>query len=136
MLNPSDLAQAATDLAASVDANHVGTGLIVAAFTSELIEMAKNSGIKILSWIGTDTAGVNRLVGGVIAFLTGLGIGFSYDHTTGTLVINGLVASSISHGVIQWVQQQLYYRLVIAKGALAAPPAQATQTLTTGYPKP
>ncbi len=97
--------------------------MIIAAATAEAIELLKRSGIKGLGWIGTDTTGVNRLVGGVVAFLTGLGLSWHYDHLTGTLVINGLLASSVTHGVTQWVQQQLYYRLVIANKTPAPAPA-------------
>lgn len=117
MFDLSQIAQAASDVASTMDTSHIGSGAIIAAATAEGIELIKRSGIKALAWIGTDTAGVNRLVGGVVAFLTGLGLSWHYDHVTGTLVINGLLAASVTHAVTQWVQQQLYYRLVIARGA-------------------
>lgn len=113
----TDLLQAAADVAQSVDANHLGTGAVVAVASAELIEFAKRSGLRMFNWLNGDTQNLNRVVGGLVAFLTGLGISWNYDPHTGTLVINGLLAASVSHAFVQWVQQQVYYRLVIAKKA-------------------
>jgi hypothetical protein len=112
-----DLMQAAVDVAKTVDADHLGTGAVVAVASAEIIQIIKTSGLKMFAWINVDSQTVNRVVGGLVAFITGLGISWSYDAATGTLVVNGLLAASISHAFIQWAQMQAYYRLVIAKGA-------------------
>lgn len=110
-----DLVQAAQDIAQAGHVDQLGTGAIVAVITAEAIEWAKTSGWKRLDWINAHSQGLNRFIGGVAAFVAGLGISWTFDPDTGTLVINGLLASSISHAAIQWVQQQVYYRLLIAK---------------------
>lgn len=86
------------------------TSASTAVIVSEVIEIAKK-----LKWIPIDwtTEGVNRFVGAIAAFLTGLGLQFHFDAATGQLVVTGLFFSSIAQGVIQWATQQAYYRIVV-----------------------
>lgn len=133
-----DLAQATAALATtakSIDVDHLGTGAVLAVVVTEVIEWAKRSGWGWLSAINADSTTLNRWVGGAVALLVGLGISWTYDPSTGTLIINGLLASSITHGIAQWAQQQAYYRLFVAnKGITVAPPAVGGGTLPGAVP--
>ena len=91
----------------------LGTAAIIAVLVSEAIEMSKRFG-----WSPTSgqSASVNRVVAGLAAFISGIGINMIFEPTTGTLIISGLLVSGLSHGVAQFAAQQAYYRLAI-KGA-------------------
>jgi hypothetical protein len=88
----------------------LGTAAVVAILISEVIEMCKRFGWCPLDY---DTAKLNRIVGAAAAMLTGIGLNMSFEPATGTLVVSGLVLSSLMHGVAQWCGQMAYYRLAI-----------------------
>lgn len=115
-----DLAQAAADAAAHVSENPLGAGAVLAVLTTEAIEWAKRSHWKVFSAVRVDTPTANRVVGGLVAFIAGLGITWSYDPTTGQLIVNNLLAGSIMHAFAQWAQQQIYYRLIVQRTATRA----------------
>lgn len=89
----------------------LAAGATVSVLVVEVFELLKQT--PSFKWITTETATVNRYLGFVLAFLSGLGIHYQFDQTTGTLVIQGLAWASIGHAAMQWAQQQLYYRLVV-----------------------
>lgn len=87
------------------------TAALVAVVVAELIEVVKRSTFP--NWLSIDTARSNRIVGGIAAFLTGLGLQFQFDSEAGALIVTGLFWNSIAHGFAQWAAQQVYYRLAI-----------------------
>lgn len=88
----------------------LGTAAVIAVLVSEIIEMCKRFGWCPLTY---DTAKANRAVGAAAAFLTGIGVNMSFEPSTGTLVVSGLLLSGVTHGVAQWCGQMAYYRLAI-----------------------
>lgn len=95
-----------------MDFQTVGDGAVAAVLVSEFIELLKTS--PRFAWLTAQTDRANRVVGAIFAFLTGLGIHFHYEH--GTLIVSGLAAAALGHALVQWAQQQVYYRLVVKKG--------------------
>lgn len=96
-----------------MDPTHLEAGAFIAIASTEILQILKQASW--FRWMTRDTASLNRLIGGLVAFLTGLGISFHYDAATGSLVVSGLLWASVTHGFAQWVQQQLYYRVVVAE---------------------
>lgn len=92
----------------------IGTGGVAAVLVSEFIEMIKAN--PKFGLINYDTGRINRVVSGLAAFLTGLGLQFQFDQVNGELVIKGLFLASITHGLAQWAIQQAYYRIALKKG--------------------
>lgn len=92
-----------------MDVTTVGDGAVAAVLVSEFIELLKTS--PRFKWLNEQTDRANRVLGAVAAFLTGLGIHVQFEH--GTLIISGLAAAALGHALVQWAQQQLYYRLVV-----------------------
>lgn len=129
-----DFAQAAADATVAAktafDPANIGPSAVIAVVTAELIQLAKTSGWRVLAWINVDSTTINRWIGGGAAFLVGLGISFHYDRVTGQLIVNGLLPTALSHGVIQWASQQIYYRLAIDKpGSARADQLKPAQTM-------
>lgn len=93
-----------------MEQHELASGAVVAVIVSELIELAKR-----LKWVplDCDTESLNRKVGVVAAFLTGLGLQFQFDAASGVLVVKGLLLSSVVQGIIQWASQQAYFRFAI-----------------------
>jgi len=100
--------------------SEVTSSVVVAVIVTELIEILKRAG-----WcpLGYDTDKLNRVVGAACAFLTGIGLQFQFDAVTGRLVIDGLLATGLLHGVAQWATQMAYYRLAV-KPLVKAEPAK------------
>lgn len=94
-----------------INPGEVGSGAVVAVMVSEAIEIIKKS--PRFGWLTCDSETLNRVVGGVAAFLSGLGLQFHFDAETGRLVIEGLLTSSMIHGAAQWAAQQAYYRVAM-----------------------
>lgn len=69
-------------------------------------------------WISVKTENLNRGISMAIAFLSGFGIFFTWDHAASALTISGLTAAHLYHaaarGVEQWIFQQTAYRTVVA----------------------
>jgi len=86
--------------------NILGTQFTLSAVVVWLIEKLKAS--KAMPFINTETAKLNRLLSIVLAFLSALGIQYSYafNHQTGTLIltINGLLLANILHFAWTWLQ--------------------------------
>ena len=93
--------------------NEIGSGAVVAVLVAELMEMAKRS--PRFAAMNINTESLNRVVGGLAAFASGLGLQFHFDPAQGQLVVNGLVATGIIHGFAQWAAQQAYWRIAIKR---------------------
>lgn len=105
----------------------IQSAAIVAIVVTELFEMAKRS-----PWvrgITYDSERVNRVVGIVVAFLSGLGLQFQFDAATGRLIVDGLFASTLVHGVAQWAGQMAYYRLAVKRSTHVDPVQERRVTL-------
>ncbi|CAB4146976.1 hypothetical protein UFOVP509_6 [uncultured Caudovirales phage] len=100
--------------------NQIGSGAVVAVLVAELMEMAKRS--PRFAAMNIDSESLNRFVGGLAAFASGLGLQFHFDAAQGQLVVDGLVATGLIHGFAQWSAQQAYYRLAIQKGVQSSAP--------------
>ena len=92
-----------------LDPTTIEAGATAAVVVSEIMELLKTTAA--FKWLTKDSEKVNRLVAMGAAFLTGLGIHFQFDH--GTLIVTGLASASIGHAILQWDQQQVYYRVVV-----------------------
>lgn len=86
------------------------SSVVLGMIVSEAIELAKR-----LKWcpIDYDSESLNRTVGAVAAFLSGLGLSFQFDPVAGRLVIDGLLWGAIGQGFMQWAVQMGYWRLAI-----------------------
>lgn len=69
-------------------------------------------------WLTVETQKLNYVVGGVVAFLSTVGILCNFDHAAGVLTITGLTAANLTHVAArffqQWAYQQASYKLVVA----------------------
>jgi ABC-type uncharacterized transport system permease subunit len=58
---------------------------------------------------------LQRLIAGAVAFLSGLGISFVFDHNTGQLVVSGLALASIGSGLRQFFMQEFVYHSALKR---------------------
>lgn len=90
-----------------------------AVLSSVIIQWMKKSQLSIFNFLGTekDKQRVNLYFSILVAFVTSIGIGYKYDSATGVLVISGLTAASIQHGLwhwfTQWIGQHISYKAII-----------------------
>ena len=103
---------------------------------SKLLETVKNSQqFRFLQH--TSSTRAKQLAGGIMAFVTSLGVGFAAAWSTNgdlNITISGLAAGSIiSHAgkfAVTWLAQQIWYQGLIKQpqlGTLVAPPPPAPQ---------
>ena len=97
--------------------DQLSTGMLVSVLMTEVVQMVKQSDH--FKWFTMETEKANRLLGILVAFLTGLGIHMQFDVVSGQLVVTGLVPAVLGHAALQWAQQQVYYRLLVKKGGVA-----------------
>jgi hypothetical protein len=97
--------------------DQLSTGMLVSVLMTELVQMVKASSH--FKWFTMETEKANRVLGIVVAFLSGVGIHLQFDMATGQLIVTGLVPALLGHAALQWAQQQVYYRLLVAKGVKA-----------------
>lgn len=98
-----------------MDPKSLGVEVLVAVLCSEAIQMVKISSW--FPWFTMETGKANRYLGLAVAFFAGLGIHVS-SSGNGTYIITGLAWASIGHALLQWAQQQAYYRLTMNKQTL------------------
>ena len=106
-----------------MEGNDFTAHLTLGAVAVYAIEHAKSSGL--VPWMTADTKTLNRLVNLITAFITSIGIGYTYDATAGTLVVSGLTLSSLALGLWeltkQYVVQQVLYDTVIQRRVVNRP---------------
>ena len=81
----------------------LSTQLAVAYATSTAIKW-----LKYQSWfplMQQEAAVLNRIFAALVAFIAGVGIHYTFDATSGTMVITGLTVSGIFHGLWAWFEQ-------------------------------
>lgn len=95
-----------------------------AILSAIIIQALKKSNI--ISFIGTEKSkgAANLCFSVFIAFITSLGIGYKYDGASGTLILTGLTAAGLLHGIwhwfVQWVGQHLAYKQIVVPAELQA----------------
>jgi hypothetical protein len=96
--------------------NPVATGGF-ALLSSLGIQYLKNSGWA--SWFNRETDKANLALSLLVAFVTSIGIHFSWDAKTDTIAIIG-VGYALQHGLwewfVQWAAQHIAYKNVIVQG--------------------
>lgn len=79
------------------------TQLAVAYATSNALKI-----LKYKNWfplMQQEAAILNRLFSTAVAFVAAIGIHWTFDVTQGTMVITGLTAAGITHGLWAWFEQ-------------------------------
>lgn len=82
--------------------NPVATGS-TALISTLLIQALKNSGWA--TWFNRNTSRANFLLSLLISFVAAIGVHYTWDAHTGTLMITGLTLAGISHGAWEWFMQ-------------------------------
>lgn len=67
------------------------------ALSVAIIQWFKNSDLPIFKPFNQQSAGLNRFVAWVAAFVSGVGIHYQYDASLGSLTITGLTAAALWH---------------------------------------
>ena len=97
-----------------------------AVLSSVIIQWMKKSQLEIFSFLGTEKnkQKVNLYFSILVAFVTSIGIGFKYDGAAGTLLLTGLTAAGIKHGLwhwfTQWIAQHVTYKTLVVPQELQA----------------
>ncbi len=109
-----------------MDSGFVLTAGGTALISSLVLQALKHSELSIFNFLGTEKEkwSNNLTFSIIIAFITSLGIGYKYDSTAGTLVLSGLTAAGITHGLwhwfFQWISQHAIYKTVVVPTELQA----------------
>lgn len=117
--------QATADAASQVVNTTVTSQFAGAAAIGYLLNWLKESDR--IPWISAHTKWLNRILVGVLSFITAIGVHYTFDPAAGTLIIGGLHASTIGHGLLdwgtQWIMAQMSSDIVLTKRT-----AEAVQT--------
>lgn len=105
---------------AVVDSGQMITSQLAgAALLAYLLQWVKRS--KLVPWVSEHTKTINYALTGLLSLIAAVGIHYQYDATAGTLTIGGLHASSIFHGLVEWIKQWAFQQgasdLITAKTA-------------------
>lgn len=109
-----------------MDSGFILTAGGTAVLSSLIIQWMKKSELAIFDAIGTEKnkQRANLYLSIIVAFVTSIGIGYKYDGATGVLVISGLTAAGIQHGLwhwfTQWTAQHVSYKALIVPQELQA----------------
>ena len=109
-----------------MDSGFLVTAGGIALISAILIQWAKKSELAIFSFIGTEKnkQKANLIFSVVVAFLTSIGVGYKYDSSTGVLILSGLTAANLAHGLwhwgLQWIGQHVAYKQWIVPQELQA----------------
>lgn len=102
--------------------------LTAAAVTVYALQALKSS--RWFPWLTQQTTTLNRLVSGLGALISAVGVHFAFDaaqNATGTYVvtITGATFSNIAHGIWHWINQfalqQIAYDGVVRKASIQTP---------------
>ncbi len=110
-----------------------GTALI----SSLIIQALKNSELSIFNFLGKDAtkSKANLIFSIVVAFITSIGIGFKYDAAAGTILLSGITAAGIQHGLwhwfVQWIGQHVTYKAFVVPTELQAANVNLLKALLT-----
>jgi hypothetical protein len=96
-------------------ADIVTTQITASALVVYGLELLKNASW--FPWINRSSDAVNRIVAGILAVATALGIHTKFDPQHGTLLITGLTLASVAHFGFDWLRsfvfQEMIYKGVI-----------------------
>ncbi len=105
-----------------MEPNVVTSQVTTAALVAFVLQWAKRS--PWCPWLQADDKRVQFYLSGVLALATSLGIAYTWNADTGTLVITGLSWSTIGPAawdwIRQWVMQQAVYQGVVQRGQVRA----------------
>lgn len=91
--------------------------LTLGVIVSYVIEWLKTSNR--VPWLHDYSDRLNRIVSAVLAIVASLGIQYTYDATTGTLVLSGLTLSSLVpvawEAIKQFVANEVAYKVVVKR---------------------
>lgn len=90
-----------------------------------VIEFAKRT--KWFPWLKAETAKLNRMVAVVISGAAAIGIHATYNHEGGVLMITGLSAWTIIHGLWDWLRSFIFTQA--AYDGLIAPNQKLDKTV-------
>lgn len=97
---------------------------ILSTFTASAMVVSVIQWLKNTKWVpfvNQHSAGLNRVLSWLAAFVSGVGIHYHYDATVGALTITGLTAGAIVHtgwdATQQYAAQWLIYRGILKSRA-------------------
>lgn len=94
----------------------LSTQVVINAIAVFVIQHVKES--KWFPWLTVETSKLNRIAAIAIAGLATLGVNYSFDHTTGTLMITGLTLTGIGTALWNWivsfVSQQIIFKATVS----------------------
>jgi hypothetical protein len=98
--------------ATTITGNEVLDTVTASAMSVAIVQWLKNT--KLIPFMNQHSSGINRAVAWFMAFLSGTGIHYNFDHATGTLTLTGLTAMAIFHTagdtIKSYALQWLVYR--------------------------
>ena len=121
--------------------NELLSTITASSMAVAIIQWLKNT--KLVPFMNQNSAGLNRFVGWFAAFVSGAGLHYHYEASTGTLTLTGLTAAAIVHTgwdtVQSYAAQWLIYRGIVkqpaADVAAVAQGMPATITVSPGVAK-
>lgn len=104
-----------------MDMSVLSTQLVLNAIAVFALQHLKSS--KYFPWLTAETQKLNRIIAVVAAGLTSIGVHYSFDHTTGVLMITGLTVASLWQGLCNWVtsfiSQQVIFKATVSQPSVA-----------------
>lgn len=100
--------------------NELVSTISASAMAVSIVQWAKNT--KLIPFMDQHTAGMNRFVGWMAAFLSATGIHYQFNHDTGTLTLTGLTAAALAHTTWDTVKSYAFQWLVY-RGVVKGPAA-------------
>lgn len=102
------------------------------------VAYAASYGMKLLKYtkwfpfLQQNASNMNRIFAIIVAFLTSVGIQYTFDSVEGTLVISGLTLASVGHGLWAW-----FVQFCLQQGAfkVIVQPEEARQQVAGELPK-
>lgn len=96
-------AAAAAQSALADNSQMITSQLASAALLAYLLQWLKRT--RLIPWVSEHTKGINYALTGIMSLLAAVGIHYNFDAAAGTLTIGGLHATTIAHGLWEWLKQ-------------------------------
>lgn len=112
------LSQATQSAGESLMTNEAFSQISAATIAVSIIQWLKKT--TILPFVNENSAWINRIVATLAAFVTSVGIHYSFDVAGGVLTVSGLIWSNILHSVWDIVKAYAVQHLIY-KGIIAGP---------------
>ncbi len=108
----------------------LSTQIAVAYLTSNLLKVLKYQ--KWFPLMAQEAKVLNRIFAGFVAFVAAIGVHWTFDMTTGTMIITGLTMAGIAHAIWAWFEQ---FALQQGVFKLIVQPEEVRQQNTGELPK-